>query len=115
MARKADPNDVVDDFQRFLGAARLNFASIVGELAGKSKLQKEASIDAFLRAAVGFETFRSDWHIAAITAASSPGSPRCASRGTPRITRRDCGKHNDRLGSARCFEPCRRRSTGHSD
>jgi hypothetical protein len=66
MARKADPNDVIDEFQAFLDATRTNFGRIVQRLNGRPKLQKEASIDAFLRAAVGFETFRSDWHIAAI-------------------------------------------------
>jgi hypothetical protein len=66
VSRKADPNDVIDEFQAYLTSSRRNFGRIVRRLNRTPKLQKEASIDAFLRAAVGFETFRSDWHIAAI-------------------------------------------------
>jgi len=67
MARKADPNDVIDDFQRQLRLSLINWGRTVTRLGPKRNgLRKEASIDAFLRAAVGFETFRSDWHIAAI-------------------------------------------------
>jgi hypothetical protein len=65
MARKAEPNDIIEDFRADLEKVRLNLRELIG-LIKQDRLLKEIAIDTFLRAAVSFETFRSDWHIAAI-------------------------------------------------
>lgn len=65
MARKVDPNDIIEDFRADLERVRLILSDLI-DLIDKDRLLKEIALDTFLRAAVSFETFRSDWHIAAI-------------------------------------------------
>ena len=65
VARKIDPNEIVDEFRDDLETVRNTFAVLI-ELTNEEPLLTELSIDTFVRAAVAFETFRSDWHIAAI-------------------------------------------------
>lgn len=72
MARTSDPNDEVDRFVATVGASldvweRTQRALQSSDLA----LRKVASLDAFLRLAVGWEVFRSQWHMAAINRDSS--------------------------------------------
>jgi hypothetical protein len=63
--RKKDPNDVVDDFQSLL-ADSLDLWSDTCDEVTRNELRSNASVSAFRNAAIGLETFRSDWHIAAI-------------------------------------------------
>jgi hypothetical protein len=63
--RKRDPNDVIDQFRAEIAAARSDRISLI---AGATlPLARRATMDAFTRAAVAFERFRSDWHLAAVT------------------------------------------------
>lgn len=67
MARKRDPNDEVSHFVAAIGSSldlweRTQSALECSDL----DLRKVASLDAFVRAAVEWEGFRSRWHIAAI-------------------------------------------------
>lgn len=67
--RKRDPNAVVDQFQSELARSLTDWATLI---AGVSAMPaRRATMDAFNRAAVAFERFRSDWHIAAITRSAS--------------------------------------------
>lgn len=63
--RKKDPNGVVDDYVSLVEESEEIWADTVEALASE-RLRKQASLDAFLRCAVGWETFLSDWYIAAI-------------------------------------------------
>jgi hypothetical protein len=60
-----NPNDVIDDFVAVLEQSEKTFRDLLGA-APNDALRKQISIDVFLRVAVGFESFRSEWHIAAI-------------------------------------------------
>lgn len=71
MPRKRDPNAVVDDFQRLLDESVRTFVVVYKRVNLDGPLSKQLSIDAFMRAAVGWEEFRSDWHIAAINCDAS--------------------------------------------
>jgi hypothetical protein len=63
--RKRNPNGVVDQFQDELARSLADWATLI---AGVSAMPaRRATMDAFNRAAVAFERFRSDWQIAAIT------------------------------------------------
>ncbi len=65
--RKQNPNDVIEGFRDELGTIQTDWRAIrtaIGTTTGP--LAKRATTDAFTRAAVAFEGFRSDWHIAAI-------------------------------------------------
>jgi hypothetical protein len=64
--RKRDPNDLVDRFQTELATSVNQWQSLV-DVAGDARLARRATMDAFNRAAIAFELFRSDFHIAAIT------------------------------------------------
>ncbi|MGH2712305.1 MAG: hypothetical protein ACRDM7_00160 [Thermoleophilaceae bacterium] len=64
--RKQNPNDVIDAFQRELDESVDLWKRLRAEVGETGELAKQVSLDAFQRAAVAFETFRSDWHIAAI-------------------------------------------------
>jgi len=67
MARKRDPDDEVNSFVAAV-AASLDLWERTQEALESSDLalRKVASLDAFVRVAVGWEGFRSRWHIAAI-------------------------------------------------
>jgi hypothetical protein len=65
--RKRDPNAVVSQFQSELASSLADLTSIHGKVGESGKLAQRASMDAFTRAAVAFEGFRSNWHIAAIS------------------------------------------------
>jgi hypothetical protein len=69
--RKQNPNDVVDAFLTTLNKSLATWGGVRHAVGESGPLAKQASIDAFLRAAVAFETFRSDWHVAAINRHSS--------------------------------------------
>jgi hypothetical protein len=68
--RKKNPNDVIDDFKRLAGASLATWTQMCGQITGND-LRKNASVDAFLNVAIGWESFLSDWHIAAINRDSS--------------------------------------------
>lgn len=63
--RKRNPNDVIDDFQDLLATSLANWRLMCAQVSGND-LRKNASVDTFLNAAIGWESFLSDWHIAAI-------------------------------------------------
>jgi hypothetical protein len=64
--RKRDPNQVVAGFQTLVSDSLENWHVVVDALhAHPLSTQRLVSRDAFLRLAVGWEVFRSDWHIAA--------------------------------------------------
>jgi hypothetical protein len=70
--RKKNPNDVVAAFQAEVGAVVSDWSAMRTAIgASTGALAKRATVDAFTRVAVAFETFRSDWHIAAINRDSS--------------------------------------------
>lgn len=67
MPRTSNPNDEIEAFEAKVDAsldlwARTQDALRLADLA----LRKTVSLDAFLRVAVAWEGFRSDWHLAAI-------------------------------------------------
>jgi hypothetical protein len=65
--RKRDPNDVITAFQVSATASLDNWSSMLEALADRPlDLRRRLSVDAFLRLAVRWESFRSEWHIAAI-------------------------------------------------
>jgi hypothetical protein len=64
--KKRDPNKVIDEFQAALKASATTWGEIGHRLGWEADLAKALSVDAFLRAAVAWESFRSDWHVAAI-------------------------------------------------
>jgi hypothetical protein len=66
VSRKRDPNDVIDAFQGELSSSLALWTTIRASLGTTGEIAKRVSVDAFSRAAVAFEGFRSDWHIAAI-------------------------------------------------
>jgi hypothetical protein len=69
--KKRDPNKVIDEFQATLGESAITWGEIGHRIGWEADLAKALSVDAFLRAAVAWETFRSDWHVAAINNDSS--------------------------------------------
>jgi hypothetical protein len=60
-----DPNDVIEDFAEVIASLQATYDALLGA-ARTDALKKQVSVDVFLRAAVSFESFRSEWHIAAI-------------------------------------------------
>ena len=64
--KKRDPNKVIDEFQSYIESSAGVWGEIGHRVGWESSLAKALSVDAFLRAAVSWETFRSDWHVAAI-------------------------------------------------
>jgi len=71
VARKRDPNDVITAFQAELASSLAQWTAIRASMGSTGDIAKQVSIDAFSRAAVAFEAFRSDWHVAAINRDSS--------------------------------------------
>ena len=76
MTRTADPNSVVYDFEEFLDDSVAQFEQVTKAVelltiasAKKLKLHRQVASDALMRAAIGFESFRSDWHVRAINRA----------------------------------------------
>jgi hypothetical protein len=69
--RKRQPNDLIDAFKQDLLNSISDWTQICGQLGFSGALAKRVSVDTFVRAAVAFEGFRSDWHIAAIARDSS--------------------------------------------
>ncbi len=69
--RKQNPNDVVEDFQVLIAASLSTWTQMCAQISG-NELRKNASVDALLNAAIGWESFLSDWHIAAINRDSGP-------------------------------------------
>jgi hypothetical protein len=67
---KKDPNDVVDDFRELANDSLHTWQQMCNQL-GDAGLKKNASVDAFLNVVIGWESFLSDWHIAAINRDSS--------------------------------------------
>jgi hypothetical protein len=63
--RKKNPNDVIDDFKDLVSNSLSAWTQMCAQING-NELKKNASVDAFLNAAIGWESFLSDWHIAAI-------------------------------------------------
>jgi hypothetical protein len=68
--RKKNPNDVIDDFRALVSSSLATWTEMCAQISGND-LRKNASVDAFLNAAIGWESFLSDWHIAAINRDSS--------------------------------------------
>lgn len=75
MPAKRDPDRVIHKFQEELVPLRTLWSEMLDTLgAGRGlpseltveRLQKEVTADSFLRLAVAFEAFRSEWHITAI-------------------------------------------------
>jgi hypothetical protein len=64
--RKRDPNAVIDQFQGELAASLSDWQATRARVGEGGPLAQRVSMDAFTRAAVAFERFRSEWHIAAI-------------------------------------------------
>lgn len=64
--RKQNPNDVLDAFLGELDDSIDTWRRLRVNVGVSGDLAKRVSIDAFQRAAVAFEGFRSDWHVAAI-------------------------------------------------
>ena len=72
MPRTRNPNDVLDGFTATAAdSVDLWLRTQTSLAAAHSDLKKAASLDAFVRVAVAWEVFRSDWHIAAINRDSS--------------------------------------------
>ncbi len=69
--RKQNPNDVVEDFQVLIAASLSTWTQMCAQISG-NELRKNASVDALLNAAIRWESFLSDWHIAAINRDSGP-------------------------------------------
>lgn len=67
--RKRDPNAVVDQFQDELARSLSDWRTLIAGVGAMPA--RRATMDAFNRAAVAFERFRSDWHIAAIAREAS--------------------------------------------
>jgi hypothetical protein len=65
--RKRDPNTVIDRFQTDIDSSLNDWRATRATVGEGGTLAQRASMDAFTRMAVGYERFRSDWHIAAIT------------------------------------------------
>ncbi len=78
--RKQNPSDVVDAFVSTLSESLATWTGLRRAVGESGPLAKQASVDAFLRAAVAFETLRSDWHVAAINRDSSAFKVDLASR-----------------------------------
>lgn len=68
--RKKNPNDVIDDFKDLAASSLSTWTQMCEQITG-NELKKNASVDAFLNVAIGWESFLSDWHIAAINRDSS--------------------------------------------
>ena len=68
--RKKNPSDVIDDFRALVSSSLATWTEMCVQISGNA-LRKNASVDAFLNAAIGWESFLSDWHIAAINRDSS--------------------------------------------
>jgi hypothetical protein len=66
MARKKDPNDVLDAFHAELAAAEGLWTTVRQSIGTTGDVAKQLSVAFFLRMALAFEVFRSDWHLAAI-------------------------------------------------
>jgi hypothetical protein len=65
--RKRDPNDVIDAFQSDAAASLDGWSEMLDALEDRDiDLRRRLSVDAFLRLAVSWESFRSEWYIAAI-------------------------------------------------
>ena len=76
MPRTRNPNDVLDLFLNTLQASLDTWRQTQTELEdAPQQLKKTVSLNAFLRIAVSWEVFRSDWHIAAINRDSSTFRP----------------------------------------
>ena len=69
--RKRDPNKVIDEYQDLLRTSITVWGEIGFRIGWEADYPKALSVDAFLRAAVGWESFRSDWHMAVINQDSS--------------------------------------------
>ena len=63
--RKRDPNTLVDLFQNELNRSLGDWAALLAVNRTQPSARR-ATMDAFSRAVVAFERFRSEWHIAAI-------------------------------------------------
>lgn len=64
---KRDPDQVVRDFTGFAGESIDEWASVTSAIRHlPARQQSTVSRDAFVRVAVAWEVFRSDWHIAAL-------------------------------------------------
>lgn len=68
--RKKNPNDVIDDYKELLDDSLDTWRKVCAAL-DRAELKKRVSADSFLNAAIGWESFISDWHIAAINRSSS--------------------------------------------
>jgi hypothetical protein len=67
VARTRDPNGVIDQFKSLVDRSRDIWQRTQQALVNAdSDLRKSSSLDAFVRVAVAWEVFRSDWHVAAI-------------------------------------------------
>lgn len=73
MPNKRNPNRDVDDFLGTLQSLQDLWVEMFDVLkradvpaVDRERLHKESGVDAFLRASVAFEGFRSDWHITAM-------------------------------------------------
>lgn len=69
--RKRDPNDVIDDFRVLVVQSLEDWLEVQSVLQDKQRLLRRATADAFLQAAVAWERFKSDWHIACVNRDSS--------------------------------------------
>jgi len=69
---KSDPSRVVDAFVTYLDDALADYLFLRSI---PQEFWRVIAVDALLRAAVGFEAFRSDWHIAAIQRDASRYKP----------------------------------------
>jgi len=63
--RKRQPNDLVVRFTDDLDLSLSDWRDLTADV--PAVLARRATMDAFARAAVAFERFRSDWHVAAVT------------------------------------------------
>lgn len=64
--RKKNPNAMIDDFQAFVDVNLTEWLELQSLVADRRLLLHRLTLDAFLQAAIVWETFKSDWHIACI-------------------------------------------------
>jgi hypothetical protein len=105
---KRDPNRDIDDFLADLKNIQGRWIATFDVLReadlpsdARERLLKESCVDAFLRAAVSFEGFRSDWHITAIHRKSRKFTARLEERFRSRLQGDDALKGASAYASMR--------------
>jgi hypothetical protein len=82
--RKKNPNDVIDDYVELASDSLSTWKDVCAALSS-APLKKRVSADAFLNVAIGWESFVSDWHLAAINRDSSAFAAHLETRAKNRL------------------------------